>query len=37
MALRKSVLPKNLLMIRLIELEHSCRGTATLNTLGTAL
>ena len=36
-ALRESVLPTNLLMIKLIELEHSCRETATLNTLGTVL
>ena len=36
-ALRKSVLPTNFLMIKLIKLEHSCRGTATLDTLGTVL
>ena len=35
--LRKSVLPTNFLMIKLIKLEHSYCGTPTLNTLGTVL
>ena len=29
--LQKSVLPTNFLMVKLIELEHLCRGTANLN------
>ena len=33
--LQKSVPPINFLMVKLMELEHLCRGAATLNSLGT--
>ena len=36
-ALQKSVLPTNFLMVTLIESEHLCHGAATLNSLGTVL
>ena len=32
--LRKSVFPTSFLMVKLIESEHLCCGTATLNTFG---